>query len=47
MTHFNHEYTAGIPDSVGDRFYAQDLNDNFNYLKHLSYEMAFQGRTGA
>lgn len=46
MTHFNHEYTAGIPDSVGDRFYAQDLNDNFNYLKHLSYEMAFQGKNG-
>lgn len=42
MTHFNHEWdttkTPAVPVSVGDRYYAQDLNDDFNYLKHLPYE---------
>lgn len=49
MTHFNHEWdttkTPAIPMSVGDRYYAQDLNDDFNYLKHLPYEVFLQGRS--
>ena len=48
MTHFNHDWTddtVAVPQSVGDRFYAQDLNDDFNYLKHLPYEAILQGRT--
>lgn len=48
MTHFNHEWdttkTPAVPVSVGDRYYAQDLNDDFNYLKHLPYEVFLQGR---
>ena len=49
MTHFNHEWdttkTPAVPTSVGDRYYAQDLNDDFNYLKHLPYEVFLQGRS--
>ena len=49
MTHFNHEWdttkTPVVPVSVGDRYYAQDLNDDFNYLKHLPYEIFLQGRS--
>ena len=49
MTHFNHEWdttkTPAVPVSVGDRYYAQDLNDDFNYLKHLPYEVFLQGRS--
>ena len=49
MTHFNHEWDTGktpaVPVSVGDRYYAQDLNDDFNYLKHLPYEVFLQGRS--
>ena len=49
MTHFNHDWdttkTPAVPVSVGDRYYAQDLNDDFNYLKHLPYEAILQGRT--
>ena len=49
MTHFNHEWdttkTPAVPMSVGDRYYAQDLNDDFNYLKHLPYEVFLQGRS--
>ena len=48
MTHFNHDWTddtVAVPQAVGDRFYAQDLNDDFNYLKHLPYEAILQGRT--
>jgi hypothetical protein len=49
MTHFNHEWdttkTPAVPISVGDRYYAQDLNDDFNYLKHLPYEVFLQGRS--
>lgn len=48
MTHFNHEWdttkTPAVPMSIGDRYYAQDLNDDFNYLKHLPYESILQGR---
>ena len=46
MTHFNHDYTAGVPNAVGDRYYAQDLNDDFNYLKHLPYEVLYKGKNG-
>ena len=49
MTHFNHEWdtakTPAVPVSVGDRYYAQDLNDDFNYLKHLPYEVFLQGKS--
>ena len=49
MTHFNHDWdttkTPAVPVSVGDRYYAQDLNDDFNYLKHLPYEVFLQGRS--
>jgi len=47
MTHFNHEWdgSPAIPEAVGDRYYAQDLNDDFNYLKHLPYEVFLQGRS--
>ena len=49
MTHFNHEWdttkTPAVPVSIGDRYYAQDLNDDFNYLKHLPYEVFLQGRS--
>lgn len=48
MTHFNHDWTndiVAVPQAVGDRYYAQDLNDDFNYLKHLPYEAILQGRT--
>ena len=48
MTHFNHSWTndtPAIPEAIGDRYYAQDLNDDFNYLKHLPYEAILQGRT--
>ena len=49
MTHFNHDWdtakTPAVPVSVGDRYYAQDLNDDFNYLKHLPYEILLQGRS--
>ena len=49
MTHFNHEWDTikipAVPISVGDRYYAQDLNDDFNYLKHLPYEVFLQGRS--
>ncbi|MBD5584198.1 MAG: hypothetical protein HDQ88_03880 [Clostridia bacterium] len=46
MIHFNHDYTAGVPNAVGDRYYAQDLNDDFNYLKHLPYEVLYKGKNG-
>ena len=49
MTHFNHDWdttkTPAVPVSVGDRYYAQDLNDDFNYLKHLPYEVFLQGKS--
>lgn len=48
MTHFNHEWNnanPAIPVSVGDRYYAQDLNDDFNYLKHLPYETWLQDKS--
>ena len=49
MTHFNHDWdttkTPAVPVSIGDRYYAQDLNDDFNYLKHLPYEVFLQGRS--
>ena len=49
MTYFNHEWdttkTPAVPVSVGDRYYAQDLNDDFNYLKHLPYEVFLQGKS--
>lgn len=49
MTHFNHDWdsttTPAIPLGVGDRFYAQDLNDDFSYLKHLPYEVVLNGRS--
>ena len=49
MTHFNHEWdtakTPAVPVSVGARYYAQDLNDDFNYLKHLPYEVFLQGKS--
>ena len=49
MTHFNHEWdttqTPAVPVATGDRYYAQDLNDDFNYLKHLPYEILLQGRS--
>ena len=49
MTHFNHEWdttkTPAVPVSTGDRYYAQDLNDDFNYLKHLPYEVFLQRRS--
>ena len=48
MTHFNHEWDTtknpAVPVSVGDRYYAQDLNDDFNYTKHLPYEVLLQDR---
>lgn len=28
----NHDYSAGIPEATGDRYYAQDLGRDFNYL---------------
>ena len=49
MTHFNHDWdttkTPAVPVSIGDRYYAQDLNDDFNYLKHLPYEVFLQGKS--
>jgi len=46
MTHFNHEWNGNaLPEAIGDRYYAQDLNDDFNYLKHLPYEVFLQGRS--
>ena len=49
MTHFNHDWDTtkapAVPVSVGDRYYAQDLNDDFNYLKHLPYEVFLQGKS--
>lgn len=49
MTHFNHDWDAtqnpAVPVAIGDRYYAQDLNDDFNYLKHLPYEVFLQGRS--
>ena len=48
MTHFNHDWDTtknpAVPVSVGDRYYAQDLNDDFNYTKHLPYEVLLQNR---
>ena len=48
MTHFNHDWDTtknpAVPVSVGDRYYAQDLNDDFNYIKHLPYEVLLQNR---
>ena len=48
MTHFNHDWDTtknpAVPVSVGDRYYAQDLNDDFNYTKHLPYEALLQNR---
>jgi hypothetical protein len=30
--HHNHEYSGGIPEAVGDRYYSQDLGRDFWYL---------------
>jgi len=46
MTHFNHDWdttvTPAIPVATGDRYYAQDLNDDFNYLQNLLSEMIYR-----
>lgn len=39
MKHHNHDYTGGspnIPIAVGDRYYAQDLGRDFNFLRDLA-----------
>lgn len=48
MEHFNHEWgdqNPALPVAVGDRYYAQDLNDDFNYLKHIPFSALLNGRS--
>ena len=43
MTHFNHEWdttrTPAVPVAVGDRYYAQDLNDDFDFLEDNAFAL--------